>query len=53
MEDFLDVCDSVDSAIFTGDVLDSSDVARDEFRNYLGRWQRALDRAERFGSEDD
>lgn len=42
----LDACESVDAAVFSGDVLHDDD-SRNTLREYLGRWQRAIAEHER------
>lgn len=44
-----EACESVDSCIFSGDILNTS---LSEFKDYLGRWNRAVIEFERFRDEE-
>ena len=41
-----DACEEIDAALFSGDFL-HTDADREELKQYLGRWQRAVEEHER------
>lgn len=52
MPDYLDAaCDTVDAAIFTGDLFYADAAALDQFEVYLARWQRGIRSIKEFWAE--
>lgn len=48
---FKQACDVMDAEVFSGDALLSSKT-RKQFKEYLGRWQRALEQEEKENCEE-
>ena len=42
MDHFTNACEEVDAAVFSGDTLNDADKL-EALKDYLGRWQRAVD----------
>jgi len=49
-DSFLELCDSVDAGVFSGDSLMDAGT-RKEFEDYLGRWTRELKKFEELAAE--
>lgn len=46
-----DACDTVDAAIFTGDIFYADPKALADFEVYLARWQRGIKEIKEFWAE--
>jgi ADP-dependent phosphofructokinase/glucokinase len=47
-----EACEQIDAAIFSGDLLFDRDTTYvKEFKEYLGRWNRAIDKYEKVKGE--
>lgn len=46
-----DACDTIDAAIFTGDIFYADATALDQFEVYLARWQRGIRSIKEFWAE--
>jgi len=49
-KDTHEVCEWIDAGIFSGDLLYVCDLP--EFKEYLGRWQRAVDEHEKHAENE-
>lgn len=47
---YSDEMDTLDASIFSGELLETN---LDELKEYMGRWQRAIDAHEKAMEEDD